>query len=97
MDPRKGAKVTASDLTKAFAEGHGMTAEQLAPGSTPPRIYVVLASNGALTRQVFDFDQLEIAMTIMLGHLAKGDMHAVAVSVQVIPPEDWDDISDAEQ
>jgi hypothetical protein len=97
MDPRKAAKVTASDLTKAFAEGHGMTQEQLNPGSTPPRIYIVLATNGEMTRQVFDFDQLEVAMSVVLSHLAKGDMHAAAVSIQVIPPEDWDSISDAEQ
>lgn len=95
VDPRTAAKVTSPDLVKAFQEGHGMTKAELEPSNTPPRVWLVLVIGDELTKASFDFDQLAVAMSVVENHLKKGDGHAAAVAVQVLPPEDWDDISDA--
>lgn len=86
MDPRKAAKVTAPDLTRAFAEGSGIDPD--APSAPVVQVWVALLCNNTVDR-VFSYLEKDLqAALIEVAEFCRVDpAHAVLMQIGVDEPE----------
>lgn len=94
MDPRKSATVTAPDLVKAFAEGHGVVETPSSEVSSTARYYVMFKNiDGEIRRKDWPLDSLQEVLAHVALFFSTG-ASAVAISVYDEAPDGWEDFEE---